>query len=342
MFPGSQPKAAVLFPHGRSAEVSREPTQLTFPFRSRVVQTLSRDELELPQDRSTDDLLINENAEAQDCRDSLLQVHPFNPAQSLTILDNDICYVGRDRSCQLRIFDRSVSRQHAVIRSADDGWQIMDLGSTNGTKINDQSVTHAVLRQGDRIQLGKFIFKYLSSRHVERQYHDAISARIQQDDMLNVMNKRVFLERFARSFQQAVYQNNPLTIAMLDLDHFKEVNDQFGHQVGDEVLRECVQRIQAVVPENATLARYGGEEFVLMFEGSRHLDTVPFAEEILRVISSTAIETAAGPVSVTLSIGLADTNQLDASQDRDGTALLNLADSRLYQSKRQGRNQITR
>lgn len=305
------------------------------------MDTLSHDEIGLPIAQPGESRSSGRETTWQRAVASLLQVHPVDAIQPLTTLDEDVCYVGRDRSCQIRICDRSVSRQHAVFRSTDHGWQLTDLGSTNGTLINEEVTSSAMLRQGDRIQFGSFVFKYLNSLHVEQQYHDAVANRIQQDDMLDVMNKRAFLERFARSYQQAIYQNSPLTVAMLDLDHFKEVNDRFGHQAGDEVLRECVKRIETVLPNDCSFARYGGEEFVLMFEGLDLEQTLPHAEAILKVIASTQIQTSSGSITATLSIGLADNQQVDATRDRDGTALINLADTRLYLSKRQGRNQIS-
>lgn len=306
------------------------------------MQTVPREELGLAFDRPTDENPSCGDDTASRRFDSLLQVHPVDSIQSLTTLDEDVCCVGRERSCQLRIQDRSVSRQHAVIRLTENGWLLTDLGSTNGTKVNDTLATNILLKQGDRIQFGKFVFKYLCSRHVEQQYHDAVAVRIQRDDLLNVMNKRAFLERFARSYQQAVHQGTQLTVVMLDLDHFKEVNDRFGHQVGDDVLQECVSRIQSVIPTEVTFARYGGEEFVLMFEGFGVGQAMPFAEEIRSSVGSVPFQTTTARIATTVSLGIADISQIDAHRRQDGSELINLADTRLYLAKEDGRNRIGR
>lgn len=305
------------------------------------MRTLSQTELEASLDSQPDVDAQPDSDDGRGQRDSLLQVYPVGSLETLTSLEEDVCYVGRDRSCELRIVDRSVSRQHAVIRKGPEGWQLMDLGSTNGTQVNDQPIVNTILKQGDRIQFGSFIFKFLNAEHVEQQYHHAVVSRMQQDDLLDVMNKQVFLERFARGYQQALYQDKPITVAMLDLDHFKAVNDQHGHSVGDEVLQECVRRIDAVCPTSACLARFGGEEFSVMFDGLTRHGALPFAEMILNSIRDSPIATSAGPVGVTISIGMADSMGEAFERGRECTSLIVLADARLYNSKSKGRNRIT-
>lgn len=285
--------------------------------------------------------LQHQSEDSRPARDSLLQVFPVGSLEALTFLEDDICYVGRDRSCEIRIVDRSVSRQHAVIRLTGEGWQLTDLGSTNGTQVNDVPITNAILKQSDRIQFGSFVFKFLNSAHVEQQYHHAVVCRMQQDDLLDVMNKQVFLERFARSYQQALYQDEPITMAMLDLDHFKDVNDRYGHAVGDEVLQECCRRIEAVRPQCSSFARFGGEEFSVMFEGLTRQAALPFAEMILKAISDQPVQTSSGAVNVTVSIGLADSRGEAFQGGRDCTSLIVLADARLYNAKSQGRNRVS-
>ncbi|MEP3478640.1 MAG: GGDEF domain-containing protein [Fuerstiella sp.] len=306
------------------------------------MRTLSQAELDASLDGQTDvDSSVACADDDSNLRDSLLQVYPVGSLETLTTLDEDVCYVGRDRSCEIRIEDQSVSRQHAVMRRSSDGWLLMDLGSTNGTLVNDTPIVNTVLKQSDRIQFGSFVFKFLNAQHVEQKYHHAIVSRMQQDDLLDVMNKQVFLEKFARGYQQALYQDKPITVAMLDLDHFKDVNDQYGHAVGDEVLQECVRRIETVCPSVACFARFGGEEFSMMFDGLTRHAALPFAEMILHTIRDTPIATSAGPVQVTVSIGLADSMGEAFERGRECTSLIVLADARLYNSKIEGRNRIS-
>lgn len=307
-----------------------------------TVRTLSQIELDASLDGRTS--VDSQPACADDdksLRDSLLQVYPVGSLETLTTLDQDVCYVGRDRSCEIRIVDRSVSRQHAVIRKSRDGWHLMDLGSTNGTLVNDTPIVNTVLKASDRIQFGSYVFKFLNAKHVEQKYHHAVVSRMQQDDLLDVMNKQVFLEKFARGYQQALYQDKPLTVAILDLDHFKKVNDQCGHAAGDEVLQECVRRIEMVCPANACFARFGGEEFSVMFDGLTRHAALPFAEMILNAIRETPIATSAGPIQVTVSIGLADSMEEAFDRGRECTSLIMLADARLYNAKIEGRDRVS-
>lgn len=216
----------------------------------------------------------------------------------------------------------------------------MDLGSTNGTVVNEEKVSAVTLQHGDRVQFGNFIYQFLESNRIEGEYHHSVSSKIRQDDLLCIMNRRAFLEMFARAYRQSVFESRPLTVAMLDLDKFKSINDELGHQAGDDVLLEFVARAQRCCPENGTLARFGGEEFAILFEDFTLQQTLAYAEQIRMAVAEKPFLTNAGPVKLTVSMGLVEQDADPSCGDQRGLGLINRADSLLLEAKRKGRNQI--
>jgi diguanylate cyclase (GGDEF)-like protein len=159
----------------------------------------------------------------------------------------------------------------------------------------------------------------------------------QRDELSGVANRRHFFDLAGRSFRDARQSAKPLSAMMLDIDHFKNVNDRYGHASGDDVIRVVAQRISKVIGSGDIVGRYGGEEFALVVlapvERAHEL-----AERLRRVISEAPIATASGPIDVTASVGVA----VRALRDADLGRLLQRTDAALYEAKRAGRDQVAR
>jgi diguanylate cyclase (GGDEF)-like protein len=159
----------------------------------------------------------------------------------------------------------------------------------------------------------------------------------QRDELSGVANRRHFFDLAGRSFRDARQSAKPLSAMMLDIDHFKNVNDRYGHASGDDVIRVVAQRISKVIGSGDIVGRYGGEEFALVVlapvERAHEL-----AERLRRVISEAPIATASGPIDVTASVGVAEM----ALRDADLGRLLQRTDAALYEAKRAGRDQVAR
>ncbi len=152
------------------------------------------------------------------------------------------------------------------------------------------------------------------------------------DSLTGLWNRRHFIDRAEAAFASGP---RPLAAVMIDVDHFKSVNDERGHLVGDAVLVEVARRIQACVPEGALLGRFGGEEFALMMPGA-DLDAARAAAEcVRRGVSASPVETPAGPLTITVSVGVAAVDEA-----RDLNEILKRADERLYEAKREGRDRV--
>jgi diguanylate cyclase (GGDEF)-like protein len=154
------------------------------------------------------------------------------------------------------------------------------------------------------------------------------------DSLTGVSNRRHFADHGVRALAGARRGHRPLVAMMVDIDHFKKINDTHGHGVGDEVIRAVARTLRANVRDPDILCRYGGEEFaVLMTE--MHGDPLDVAERIRHAIRETAVAGPDGPVRVTTSIGVA---MLTADDDLD--TLLARADAALYRAKNGGRDQV--
>jgi two-component system cell cycle response regulator len=251
------------------------------------------------------------------------------------VLGSETLRIGRERGNQIVLASDSVSRRHCRIDRRKGHWHIKDLGSTNGTYVNDELVEEYQLRQGDQIKVGDTIFKYLSGQDVEAQYHETIYRMTIMDGLTNVHNKRYLIETLDRELPRAMRHQRPLSLCMFDLDHFKQVNDTFGHIAGDYVLKEVASAVRLRLRPDDIIARYGGEEFAVLLPETDLNGANVIAEELRRLIAERVFEFESERIPVTVSIGC---TQLKA--DDDSIKLIKAADDKLYEAKRGGRNRV--
>jgi two-component system cell cycle response regulator len=157
------------------------------------------------------------------------------------------------------------------------------------------------------------------------------------DGLTHLHNHRYFQDELARAFEESQRYHRPLSMAMIDIDYFKKVNDTYGHAVGDDVLKAVSKLYAESVRSTDLVARYGGEEFVVMMPETELPDAITFAEKIRALIESAPIQTQAGPVPVTVSLGV---SSVPYSNVRNSHELIVVADKALYRAKRAGRNQV--
>jgi two-component system cell cycle response regulator len=167
--------------------------------------------------------------------------------------------------------------------------------------------------------------------------HDRLERLAAIDPLTDAYNRRFGLGRLREEFSRAVRAEGPLGILMLDIDHFKAVNDTYGHLVGDRVLRAVAGACRRVIREGDVLVRYGGEEFLVLLPGAGREDVIQAAERIRRAVSETTVEDGTSRITVTVSVGA--TTYQDATETPD--ALVAIADRALYEAKDGGRNRVT-
>ncbi|MEY4511235.1 MAG: hypothetical protein RLZZ450_3357 [Pseudomonadota bacterium] len=271
-----------------------------------------------------------------DCLVMIYSPDPHNLGKR-QVLGNETLRIGRERGNQIVLPSDSVSRRHCRIDRRKAAWCIKDLGSTNGTYVNDELVEEYQLRRGDQIKVGDTIFKYLTGQDVEAQYHETIYRMTIMDGLTNVHNKRYLIETLERELPRATRHQRALSLCMFDLDHFKNVNDTFGHIAGDYVLKEVAGAVRIRLRPDDIIARYGGEEFAVLLPETDLMGAGVIAEELRKLVAERVFDFEGERIPVTISIGC---TQLKADDESDPLKLIKSADDKLYQAKRSGRNRV--
>ncbi len=249
-------------------------------------------------------------------------------------LESPTLVLGRSSKCDIQIDQESVSRAHSKIMNQGKTIRIRDLGSTNGTYVNDEQIEERTLTDGDLIKIGRTIFKFLSGGNIERAYHEEIYRLTTIDGLTQIFNKRYFMESIEREIARSNRYRREMTLVMFDIDHFKQINDTYGHLAGDQVLKSLASTIKAKIRREDLFARYGGEEFAIVLPEIDGFNAQQFAEKIRRIVETTDYFFEGTKIVVTISMGVAT---LDA-ETSDAGALIKRADERLYEAKKSGRN----
>jgi len=243
--------------------------------------------------------------------------------------------IGRGEDNEVVLLSDSVSRRHAQIETRSGQHHVVDNDSTNGTYVNDELVRERALCRGDQIKIGDTILKFLSGTDLESQYHETIYRMTIVDGLTGIHNKRYLVEQLDRELSRAARHGRPLTLMICDIDHFKRVNDEFGHLAGDHVLKEVAQLAKSRIRPDDLIARYGGEELAIVLPETDLPGGVRIAEDLRKMISAHAFVFEDQNIHVTISCGVA---QLDPNwRPYD---FVRAADQRLYEAKRAGRNRV--
>jgi diguanylate cyclase (GGDEF)-like protein len=246
--------------------------------------------------------------------------------------------VGRSQECEIWLSDDGVSRKHALIRPDPAGYVVEDTQSANGTFVAGQRVESAVLRDGDLIQFGpQAVFRFSvadeSQELLLRQLYEASVT----DALTGANNREHFDSQLRMEVSYARRHNTDVALLLFDVDHFKRVNDTYGHPVGDEVLIEIARAVRRLVRNEDVFARYGGEEFALILRGIDIAGSRSAGERLRAQVEKLVVASDRGPVQVTISIGCAS---FSTTPEPSSETLVQTADRRLYAAKNSGRNRV--
>ena len=255
--------------------------------------------------------------------------------------------LGREEGVTLRIADDLVSRSHASLKGVWDPkgrlqrFFITDLGSTNGTHINGEAVQRKELKEGDKIQVGDTVLKFVLHDALDARFHHEVHQRITYDQLTGLLGKESLYAALTSELRRCARYPLPLSVLMMDLDHFKQVNVTHGHLMGSHVLSEVGRLIREGFRSTDVSARYGGEEFVAYLADVAAERAAQVAERIRSAVEEhlfTRLEESGRKRSlrITISIGISEFPRHGETLE----ALVAAADAALYRAKAEGRNRV--
>jgi diguanylate cyclase (GGDEF)-like protein len=264
-------------------------------------------------------------------------------------LERDSVTIGRALDADIRLNDSKASRLHAQIWTHSDAssstlrFGIKDLGSTNGTIVNGKNVSETLLNDGDKILIGDHLFRFEMLDEIDREFQQQIHRLIGHDELTGLLTSKSFFTELRREVARAEEESMPFCVLMMDLDHFKQVNDMYGHLVGSRTLQDMGVVIKASLRSGDVAARFGGEEFAAFLLDADYAQALVAAERVRRSVeahlfssaNSASVDPGAG-FHITISIGIA----AYPDDAKDPIQLVEMADSALYRAKRSGRNAI--
>jgi diguanylate cyclase (GGDEF)-like protein len=254
-------------------------------------------------------------------------------------IEQERTVIGRGAKAQVRLIDDGISREHAEVVVSGEEILLRDLGSTNGTFCNGAKVTTRPLVDGDKILVGSTtILKFTYHDNLDEVFQRQMYESALRDGLTKAFNKKYFNDRLESEFTYSVRHGSPLTLVMFDIDHFKKVNDTYGHPAGDAVLSDLAALMLISLRAEDVFARYGGEEFAVICRGSDLAQGQVVGERLRKAVEGRPFAHDGKIIPVTISIGLAG---LPDAAIKDAAGLISAADAALYRSKQGGRNRVS-
>ena len=245
--------------------------------------------------------------------------------------------IGRSPKSTVVFTGDGVSRYHARFFRQGAATLVEDLGSTNGTLVNGVRLTGPVpLSDGDKIQIGaSFLLKFSLQDALEQSFQQQLYEAALRDPLTKVYNRRAMTDRLETELSHVARHGSPLAVMLFDLDHFKRVNDTFGHLAGDHVLRTFAALVSTMTRREDFFARYGGEEFAMIGRSTTLEHPTQHREPIRAATAREPVSFEGRAIPITVSIGVAA-----AWPGCTMAEILGAADAALYAAKNGGRNRV--
>jgi diguanylate cyclase (GGDEF)-like protein len=293
-------------------------------------------------------MILNQTEPKRDLRPALVFLNGDLFAVPIP-LEREEVILGRAIEADIRINDPKVSRIHARINTTYDNQTgniictILDLNSRNGTFLNGYKIKgKKVLQKGDKITIGTHILKFEMFDEIDRQYYLQVRRLLSHDDLTGLLSSRSFFSELKREVARCTSENRNFCVLMIDVDHFKNVNDTYGHLTGSKTIEEIGTCISSVMRSGDVAARFGGEEFAAFLLDANLAQGLIAAERIRKTIEEHKFSIIRGGKEssefhkITVSIGVS----CFPDDSRDPIELVEMADSALYRAKREGRNKV--
>jgi len=246
--------------------------------------------------------------------------------------------LGRHPDCDIILSDPLISSFHARIEDRGDSWTLLDLGSTNGTRVNGEPTQETELSPGFKISLGNTVVRFESQDHVEQKYAEVLEQLLNKDDLSGLFVRRKFDAELTRVVQAAGQQGTSVGLVVMDLDGIKKINDTHGHLFGAFVIGESGKVIGNVIGKRGFACRFGGDEYLAALLNHDVDATERVAEEIRSAINAHRFEREGVVLKPGISCGVAAFPESAA----DPVQLFEHGDAALYRAKGAGKNRVCR
>ena len=257
------------------------------------------------------------------------------------LLNKSEMIIGRSVNSDIFLDDSSVSRTHAKLEiNSMAEVSLMDLGSSNKTSVNTRNLQEGnvyKLKNNDQIKTGNVIFKFMAKGTIESASSADIHSQAQRDALTGIYNRLALANRIPEIMKRSEVLGEPLSIILFDIDHFKQINDNFGHHLGDYVLKEIAFLVQnRLLRSPDFFVRYGGEEFLILLSDTSLNKAIEVGERLRQQIEKYAFhQSKEKPLQVTISLGV-----VERSHEEKWKSLFKRCDDALYLAKSQGRNRV--
>jgi diguanylate cyclase (GGDEF)-like protein len=255
-------------------------------------------------------------------------------------IDKKRISIGRADDNQIVINDPMASKHHCQVRIIKDSQieqiVVTDLNSTNGTHLNGELAEERILRSGDKIGIGSTVLRFSFNDEIEEEYHARLFTFATTDSLTGFYNRRYILTELENQSRIAKRNRRVFSIFLLDIDGFKEINDTFGHLVGDEIIKKIAFCIKRNLREQDFAGRFGGDEFMIILPETEIEGALILGDRVRGKIEDYAIPHQGRQIRTTItgSIG-----QYGLHADSPGR-LLQVTDRALCQAKKQAKNRI--
>jgi len=281
------------------------------------------------------------SGKAEQLRDILVVLSGPQVGDLHTLAPGRPLVIGRRAGCDIQIDDDGISRRHCSIEVTAAGAVLRDLGSANGTFVGGEEIEERLLQPGERFEIGISTLKFDRADEVEANFQRKMGEAAMREPLTGLYNRRHFDERFAAEMAAAQRHGRMLTLLLVDIDHFKKINDEHGHLAGDEVIKMVANVLRGELRLEDVIARYGGEEFMVLARETNVKGATDLAERLRESVERARCPVGKEMLSVTVSIGVTiSIGLVQFENPYTQNDLIAAADKALYQAKSSGRNKV--